>query len=316
MSFLTGNYLKLKRRFYEAKSTDFTKILKSYKTLLIHPVMEPGREVFSLPAIESVLKHKGAKNVDLIINEKLNFFFKNIPAKKICYKDFSSPFSSNYKELKENLKGKNYDIFVELNRFNKDMLTMFALIPKSKIRICVDGSVENPLFNMVVTTDKLRNETERNDLILKPLGVKVPKKRIKWDKAPGSKKQKGKVGIALQNYRIALRLFSFLKSKNFSPYLFVGEREKLQKVQKKTGNAPLPIYPVEKVYEECSSCEYIITSINPVLSISFLQKKRTLLLLEKNQNFYPSTTHHIELFSLNEATKALLKKTNDFLKVK
>lgn len=316
MSLWAKNYLRLRRHFYITKPIDFTKILKSYNTLLIHPVMEPGREVFSLQAIESVIEHKGRRNVDLLINEKLKFFFNDIASRKIYYKDFTSPFSSNYKDLKENLKGKKYDIFIELNRFTNDMLMLFAIIPESKIRMCLYGSVENPIFNMVIAAYTLFDEIDRNNLILQPLGIKRVKKRIKWHKHTTKKKEKRKIGISVHNNKIALNLFLFLKNMNFTPFLFVNEVKKLQKMQQKFGDTLVPIYPLEKVYEECSSCEYIITSINPVLSIGFLQRKRTLLLLEKGEIFYPSTDHHIEVFSLSEKSQSLFNRIKDFIEAK
>ncbi|TES92530.1 MAG: hypothetical protein E3J87_05195 [Candidatus Cloacimonadota bacterium] len=316
MSILTKRYAGFKRHFYRTGPIDFSKELKSYKTLLIHPVMEPGREIFSLPAIESIIAQKGERNVMLLINEKLKFFFKDIPSKKIFYKCFSSPLSSNYKKLKESLKGKEYDIFVELNSFNEDILTMFALIPKSRIRMCVNGSRENPIFNMIITTDKLHNEIERNNVVLKPLGIKRKKKRIDWQKHTATRKEKRKIGIAVYNNKTALRLFSLLKNRNFTPFLFVNERKKVEKMKKKIGDALLPIYPLEKVYEESVSCESIITSINPVFSIGFLQRKRMLLLIERDKNFLPFDGHHIEVLSLSEKSKSLFNKVNDFIEGK
>ena len=316
MSLWIENYLRLKRHFYRTKPIDFTKTLKTYKSLLIHPIMEPGREVFSLPAIENIIGHKGRRNVDLLINEKLNFFFNDQPTRKIYYKDFASPLSQNYKNLMENLKRREYDIYIELNRFTEDKLTMFALILKSKIRMCLDGSVDNPIFNMVIAAYTLFDEIDRNNLILQPLGIKKETKRIKWKKKPTAKKEKRKIGISVHNDKIALNLFSFLKKRNFSPFIFVNERKEIPKMRKEVGDALVPIYPLEKVYEECSSCESIITSINPVLSIGFLQNKRTLLLLEKGEKFYPSTGHHIEVFSLREKLQSLINKIKDFIEGK
>lgn len=317
MSFVAKNYVRLSRHFFRIKSIDFTKMLKSYKTILIHPVMEPGREVFSLPAIGSIIKHKGKDNVELLINENLRFFFNDTPSRKIYYKDFSSPFSYNYKELKEHLKQKSYDVFVELNRFNDDFLTMFAILPKSKIRICLDGSTENPIFNMVITTGELHNEIDRNNLILRPLGIKSVRKRIKWQRNLIMRKEKGKIGIAVHNHKIALKLFSLLKNRNLMPFLFVNDRNRVQRMKKMIGDTIMPIYPLEKVYDACSFCESIITSINPVLSIGFLQKKRMLLLLEKNEKFYPSSSsHHLEMLSLAQGTNSLFNKIKKFVRVK
>lgn len=313
MSLWTKNYMKIKRHFYRTEPTNFSKTLTNYGKVLIHPVMEPGREVFSLQTIESIVDHKGKGKVDLLINEKLDFFFQHIPSRKILYKDFTSPFSPHFKDLKKKLTGKKYDIFIELNRFPRDKQTMFGLLTKSKIHMCLDGSMKDPIFNMIVAADKSRSEIDRNNLVLKPLGVKKVKKTIKWKKHILKRKKKRKIGIALNNVNLGLEMFSFLEKRNYKPFIFVNEEKSVQKLQKRIEKAKLFVYPLEKVSEECSSCEFIITSINPVLSIGFLLRKRVLLLLGKEEKFNLIDFPNIEVFSMVGESKSLYKRVKVFL---
>jgi len=283
MSFLTSNYVKLKKHFYRKESIDFTKLLGSYKNILIHPVMEPGIEIFSIPTIVSIVKHLGSENVELLINKKFKFFFNNIPAGKIIYEDFASHLSSNYKKLKRNIEKKQYDLFIEMNRFDDELLTLFGLLPRASIRICLDSEKENPVYNMVITSNGSSSEVDRNNLVLKPLGIKRKRKRIKWEKPQGMKVTKGKICIAMRNYRIGVKLFSVLKNLKFTPVFFLDDPQKVQAFHKNFGSNVMSIYPIENTYPVFVSCERVITSINHILSLSLLLKKRTLLFLEKDE---------------------------------
>ena len=69
MSFWLRRYSKIKRKRHRAQPVDFFSVLKTYKTVLVHPVMEPGREVFSLNAVEDIVAHKGSEHVHLLLDE-------------------------------------------------------------------------------------------------------------------------------------------------------------------------------------------------------------------------------------------------------
>jgi|GEM_PF-5520029 len=313
MSIWTKNYVSLKKRFFKAKPMDFSKILSSYRTILIHPVMEPGKEIYTLPAIASIVDKKGKENVDLLINEKLGFFFKDLPSQKIFYSDFSSPFSSNYRNYRNKLKNKKYDIFLDLNRFDDNILTLFAIVPTAKIRICLDCLSENPIFNLVTSSLETHTEVDRNNLILKPLGIKKSRKRINWDNKVETNGNKKKIGIALENDKLALKLFFSLKRWNLNPFLFVNDVKKVPKMKEKTQNECTSLYPLESTYDICASCEALLTSINPVFSIAVLSKKKTLLLLSKNKTFILKETKKMKAIRAGKDFRAFLKTVKNFI---
>lgn len=312
MSILTKNYIRLKKKFYSTKSLDFSKMLSTYDTVLIHPVMEKGRQAFCLPAVENMIKHRGKEKVEVLVNEKSKFFFKDVTAKKIFYNDFSSPLSANYRVLRENLNKRKYDIFIELNRFNDEIKSLFALAIKSKLRICMDGCVENPMFNLVISSSRGMNEIKRNNSFLKLVGIKEVKNKIRWKKGTRKRGRKKNIGIATRNIRIARNIFSFLKSKNFNPLLIVNEN-RVKKLRSRYGKNVIAAEPIKEVYEKCASCSLLITSINDVLSMSFLLKKRILLLLEEKESFVPSSDSKIEVFSINKNKKVLLDVIQSFV---
>ena len=313
MSLWLGRYVRLKNFLYKTKPVDFTKTLRCGNNILIHPVMEPGREIFSFPTIETIVKHKKKAKVELLIDEKLKFFFNDMPAQKIYYRDFTSSFSSSYKRLKEKLKEKKYDIFVELNRFTDEKMILFGSAVGSKIRMSLDGVMESPIFNMVITSAKAHNDIERNNLILQPLGINRARTKINWGKHSISKRQKRKIGIAIDNNKIALKTFSFLKERNFYPVLFVKETRRFERMKQRIGDSLLSIYPLEKLYEECILCESIISSVNLVSSIGALLKKKMLVLLEGKEEFYPLIDRHIELFSPDGSPNEFYPKIKDFI---
>jgi hypothetical protein len=315
MSILTKNYVRLKKKFYSTESLDFSKILNSYDTVLIHPVMETGREVFCLPAIENLIKHRGKEKVEVLINEKSKFFFKDITAKKIYYKDFASPLSANYRIMRENLNKRKYDIFIELNRFNDEMLSLFALASKSKLRICLTGCVDNPIFNLVISPSPSRSEIERNNSFLKFMGIKKIKKKIEWKKGTRKRGRRKDIGIAISNHRIALTIFSFLKRRNFNPLLIVNEK-RIKRLKNRYGENITAIERTKEAYQKCASCSLLITSVNDALSMGFLLKKKMLLILEGKERFIPSPDNEIKVFSLNKNKKFLLDRLQKFIEGK
>jgi len=316
MPFLLRKYAHMKKWFYRSPSVHFTNFLRSYKTVLIHPIMEPGREAFSLQAVESIVGCKGKTNVELLVNRKSEFFFKNIPSRKIVYEDFVSPLSSPYKDLRKALAGKKYDIYLEMNRFSDEMLTMFGVIAQSKIHMCLDGSKENPIYNLVITVDESYAEVDRNNAVLKALGVKKIKKKIGWKKGILQKKTYKKIGISIENSTFALSLFSILKKGNHDPILFVTGAKRLEKMRKKIGNGVVPLYPLDNAYNVCLSCASLITSINPLLSFGFLQQKKTLLVLDQKKTFCPQEDHSIEILAPEKELKLIIKKIKDFVERK
>ncbi len=316
MSIFTKNYVGIKKRFFKTKMLDFSKTLTRYKTIIVHPVMQPGKEIYCLPAITSIVDKKGEENVELLVDEKLKFFFENLPIRKTYYNDFSSPFSSNYKNCRKKLKKRRYDIFLEMNTFNDNLLTLFAIIPMAKIRICLDCSLENPVFNLVLSSIKMHSEVDRNNLILRPLGIKRPKKRIKWDTNVEIKPEKKKIGISLENDRLAVRLFSFLEKKGLNPMLFVNDTKKMLKIKGKIRGECLSLYPLGKTYAKCASCEVLITSLNSLLSIAILQKKRTFLMLKKGEKIGIEGTKKLKILQSDGDSRSLLKNVDNFIKTK
>jgi ribosomal protein S16 len=316
MSFWARRYVNSRRKRFRTEVVDFTKSLKDYRRVLVHPVMCPGKEVFSLHAVESIIDYKGKENVELLIDKKLEFFFQNITSKKIVYNDFISPFSSDYKDLQKNLMRKKYDIFVQLNQFSEDKMTMFGLVTRSKIRLCVDGLKDNPIYNMVVSIDENTPEVERNNRIIKTLGVKKVRKKIRWSVKLKTRKERKKVGIAVSNIKLGVAIASFLKERNFNTILFVNDGRLVEKLEKKINYKVLPVYPVDKIFEECSSCEFMITSMNPIVSVGYLTNRKVLLFLEKGEKFLPSDSHKIEICTLEKEVQKVLKRVKVFVEGK
>jgi hypothetical protein len=274
--------------------------------------MEPGREVFSLHTVEDIVEKRGAKNVELLLDEKLAFFFKNITAKKILYEAFSSPFSSPYKDLRRVLSGKSFDVYVDLNRFSEDIMTLFGSAVTSKVQICIDGFQENPVFNLVIAADRSRTDIDRNELILNPLGVKKRKKAIRWKKPVAQKKDKKAIAIAIRNERLGLEWYTFLRRKGFDPVLFVSGNKKANKLKQKSGVNVLGYYPLEKAYESCSRCSAFIASVNPVFSISYLLKRKALLVHSKGEVFLAPDDHSFEVLSLEKVSHSAIARIKKF----
>jgi hypothetical protein len=312
MSFWSRRYVNIKRKHHRAQPVQFFSVLKTYKTVLVHPVMEPGREVFSLHTVEDIVEKKGTKNVDLLLDEKLAFFFRNISSKKIVYKEFSSPFASPYKELRKQLSGKSYDVYVDLNRFSEDIMTLFGSAITSKVQICIDGAKENPVFNMVIAAEKQYADIERNNLILNPLGIKNRRKGIKWKKPVARKKDTKAIAIALKNERLGLEWYTFLRRKGFDPVLFVSGNTNIAKLKQKSGVNAVSIYPLEKAYDSCSVCVSFIVSINPIFSIGYLLKRRMLLVPEKGETIQLPDDIGVELFSLKKGSPSPLERIKVF----
>lgn len=297
MSFWLRRYSKIKRKRHRAHPVDFFSVLKTYKTVLVHPVMEPGREVFSLNAVEDIIAHKGLEHVHLLLDEKLAFFFKNIPSKKIVYNGFSSPFAAPYKELRRQLSGKSYDVYVELNQFHEDIMTLFGIIIASKVQMCIDGSRENPVFNMVIAAEKHYSDLERHNLILKPLGISKMRKKIKWKKPAAQKKRKKAVAVAPANDGLGLQWYHSLKKRGLEPVLFVADSKKREKLKQKGGVNIMCMYPLEKAYDICATCSSFVVTRNPIFSIAYLLQRKTLLIAEKGEVVFPPEGSPIEIFS-------------------
>lgn len=312
MSFWSRRYLSLKRRHFKTNPVQFFSVLKSFKTVLVHPVMEPGREVFSLHTVEEIVEKKGKENVSLLLDEKLAFFFSNIPSRKIVYRAFSSPFASPYKEFRKQLSGKSFDVYAELNRFSEDVMTLFGSAIASKVQICIDGAKENPVFNMVISGGSPCSDIDRNNLILNPLGIKSRKKSVRWKRPVARKKDKKAIAVALRNERVGLEWYTYLRRKGFDPVLFVSDAKRIVKLKQKSGVNAVALYPLEKAYENCSRCSSFIVSVNPIFSIAYLLKRKTLLVPAKGENLALPDDHSVELFAPPKPPHSVLDVIKNF----
>jgi hypothetical protein len=306
----------MKRKRHRANPVDFFRVLKTCKTVLIHPVMEPGREVFSLNAVEDICERKGPEHTSLLLDEKLAFFFRHIPSKKIQYREFSSPFAASYKELGKQLTTRSYDVYIELNQFSEDIMTLFGSIVTSKVQMCIGGSRENPLFNMVIAAGEHYDDLDRSNLILKPLGIKKARKKFKWKKPAAGKKKKKVVALAPENERLGLQWYALLKNQGFEPVLFVTEARRIEKMKQKAGVHAVSIYPIEKAYEVCESCASFVVSVNPIFSIAYLLKRKTLLVSETAGAILPSDGHPVEVISPMKDDRTLVNRIKSFVEGK
>ncbi len=313
MSFWSRRYVNIKKKRHPVQSIQFFSVLKSYKTVLVHPVMEPGREVFSLHTVEDIVEKKGANNVELLLDEKLAFFFKNLAAKKILYEEFTSPFSSSYKEFRKQLSRKEFDVYVDMNRFSEEKMTLFGSAITSKVQMCIDGARENPVFNMVITSEGSSTETERSELFLNPLGIKRRKKHLKWKKPLARRKHKKALAIAIDNERLGMEWYTFLRRKGFDPVFFVSDNRKVTKLKQKSGVNAMGIYPLERSYESCTACSSFIVSVNPIFSMAYLLKRKTLLMPSQKGKIIMPDDHTVEIFSFEKGENSAHKRIKTFV---
>ncbi len=173
---LTRIYLNLARFLSRGSPVTFTEILKAPKQILLHLPPGAGEPWFALSAIDSIRHHYRGTGLSILVPAKRETLFEESLEHLILYGKLT-PLSRSFLDIKRNLRGRDFDIFIDLNlRADLNSLVL-SLLSRARVRVGYRGRNGFPFFNCQVPAGD-GDEVGRNLSLLRRIGMETREREL------------------------------------------------------------------------------------------------------------------------------------------
>lgn len=167
--FLCCLYLAMAKTLKRRPSVAFTEVLKGPRNILLHLPPGPGEAWFAVPAIKSLRSHYPDSQFSFLLHDERETLLEEELGRLIRYGRLT-PLSRPFVETGRILRGRPFDIFLDLSRVGGLAPLILATLTRADMRVGHSRKRGLPFFNCQILNGE-GDEIERNLQFLERLGV-------------------------------------------------------------------------------------------------------------------------------------------------